>query len=152
MVPTRRARDAAALMRPQYGREMAPDRQGSNVRHLRCLSGWPIGCLVEQHRRQPMNIKLMLATTAVLGLAAPALAAAPSFEDVDTDGSGAISLSEVQAVAPEVTEADFETFDHDDDGALSQTEFEVWAMAQPEPGTEYDDTDEAEAIEDPQGR
>lgn len=99
-----------------------------------------------------MNIKLMLATTAVLGLAAPALAEAPAFEDVDTDGSGAISLSEVQAVAPEVTEADFDTFDHDDDGVLSQTEFEVWTMAQPEPGTDYDDTDEAEAIEDPQDR
>jgi Ca2+-binding EF-hand superfamily protein len=97
-----------------------------------------------------MNIKLMLATTAVLGLAAPALAETPAFEDVDTDGNGAISLSEVQAVAPEVTEADFDTFDHDDDGALSETEFEVWTMAQPEPGSEYGD--EAETVENPQNR
>ncbi len=98
-----------------------------------------------------MNKTLLIAAATLIGAAAPALAANVSFEDVDTDSNGAVSFTEIQVVAPELTEARFDTFDHDDDGALSETEFRVWTMSLPgEAEAEADvDTDMDHATDEP---
>jgi len=44
---------------------------------------------------------------------------------LDSDGDGLVSLAEVQAAYPEVTEADFNTADGDGDGMLNETELSM---------------------------
>ena len=78
-----------------------------------------------------MKKTLLIAAATLMGAAAPALASGYAFEDVDADSNGEVSLTEIQAVAPDLTATRFDTFDHDDDGALSETEFEVWTMSLP---------------------
>lgn len=56
-----------------------------------------------------------------LGLAAPALAA--SFAEVDANADGVISLQELQAVTPSVTQDQFNAYDENADGALIPSEF-----------------------------
>jgi len=64
-------------------------------------------------------MKTYLAIPAIiLGFAAPALAATA----YDADGDGKVTLEEVQAVAPNVTEATFEAIDANGDGSLDEAE------------------------------
>jgi Ca2+-binding EF-hand superfamily protein len=96
-----------------------------------------------------MKKTLLIAAATLFGAATPAMAATITFEEVDADSNGEVSLTEIQAVAPDVTEDRFDTFDHDDDGALSETEFRVWTMSLPgEPEAEAEVETEAETMMD----
>lgn len=70
------------------------------------------------------------------------VAFAGDFDVIDADISGGLSLAEVQAVAPDVTEDEFVSFDIDGSGELSPTEFDAWKASKV-----TDDTQE----EEPQG-
>ena len=61
---------------------------------------------------------------AVLGLSATAaFAQSPtSFADVDTDGNGELSFSELQLVWPDLQQAEFDGADADGSGGLSADE------------------------------
>ena len=61
---------------------------------------------------------------AALGLATTAaIAQTPtSFAEVDTDGSGELSFAELQAVWPDLTQAEFDTADIDAGGGLNADE------------------------------
>jgi hypothetical protein len=82
-----------------------------------------------------MKKTVLIASVAALGLAAPGFAQGNGFEDADTDLSGGLSLSEVQAIAPDVTEDGFAAYDHDGNGELSEAEYEAWKMARPDDGS-----------------
>jgi hypothetical protein len=74
-----------------------------------------------------MRIRLT-ALAAVLALAGgTAVAQDDQFAQLDADGSGGLSLSEVQAVLPQATETEFAQYDADQSGELSASEFGAWA-------------------------
>jgi hypothetical protein len=64
---------------------------------------------------------------AAVGLSAAAGAAA--FHEVDTNDDGRLTLAEVQALAPEVTEREFKLYDGNDDDMLDEPEFTLWEQA-----------------------
>jgi hypothetical protein len=75
---------------------------------------------------------LITSVAAALGLAGAATAA--DFTEVDADANGLVSLQEVQAIAPDVTEDEFSSYDGDADGSLNEDEFATWdAAANAEP-------------------
>lgn len=78
-----------------------------------------------------MRKMLLISTVAALGVALSVsrAAAAAEFEELDVDESGLLSLQEVQAVAPTVSEEEFETYDGDADGGLDEDEFALWEQA-----------------------
>ena len=49
------------------------------------------------------------------------------FSVLDTDGSGGVSLSELQAAGANVTEETFALYDTDGSGELSAEEYAAWA-------------------------
>ncbi len=71
-------------------------------------------------------MKKILATAAALTTLALASAQADGmkFETVDTDKSGSVSMEELVAALPTVTDAQFKAADLDGDGQLSKDEFE----------------------------
>ena len=71
------------------------------------------------------KISLAIALGATL-LTTAAIAAATDFKKVDADASGTLTVAEVTAVMPNVTEAQFKAADSDGDGVLSEAE---WAAA-----------------------
>ena len=67
--------------------------------------------------------KFALGVLALTIAAAPALAQTPmNFADVDLDASGELSLTELQAVWPDLTEEEFTAADMDANGSLSADE------------------------------
>lgn len=78
-----------------------------------------------------MKRQVLISTIAAAAFAGAAFAEPPMFDTVDTDGDGAITLSEAQAVAPELTEDEFSAYDVNADGGLDQGEFEAWAATLP---------------------
>ncbi|MHA6300145.1 hypothetical protein [Devosia sp. CAU 1758] len=67
--------------------------------------------------------KIALGLAALTLFAAPAFAQAPlNFVDVDSDASGELSFTELQAVWPDLTEDEFNTVDLDMNGSLSADE------------------------------
>ncbi|MGJ3232954.1 MAG: hypothetical protein ACFE0P_14285 [Oceanicaulis sp.] len=62
-----------------------------------------------------------------------------SFVELDTDEDGKLSIEEIHAVAPDVTEAEFDAYDADGDGYLQEPEFDTWFAVYP--GSENDDPD-----------
>lgn len=76
--------------------------------------------------------KLATITTIAAFAMAPAAFAGsgPAFADIDTNADGFLSVSEIQAVAPEVTEEEVAAYDADADSMLSEVEFEAWKMDQ----------------------
>ena len=54
------------------------------------------------------------------------------FSALDLDGSGGLSLSEVQAAASETTAEEFAEFDEDGSGELSEIEYAAWATTSSE--------------------
>ncbi|MEO1149808.1 MAG: hypothetical protein AAFW83_02355 [Pseudomonadota bacterium] len=84
-----------------------------------------------------MTIKCLFGTIiCVATFGGAALAAhASDFNIIDTDASGGLSLSEVQAVAPDVTEDEFVNFDIDGSGELSEGEYEDWKASKSDGGT-----------------
>ncbi|MEM8771557.1 MAG: hypothetical protein AAGD92_07905 [Pseudomonadota bacterium] len=65
--------------------------------------------------------------------ATAACAVGADFEALDTDGSGGLSLLEVQTAAPSVSTEEFAAFDADANGELSKGEFEDWKASKKEP-------------------
>ena len=66
----------------------------------------------------------------IIGFTASAACADDSdFAVIDADGSGSLSLTEVQTAAPQVTAEEFITYDADSSGELSAEEFSVWQDA-----------------------
>lgn len=74
-----------------------------------------------------------LTTIAAFALAPAAFAGStPAFADIDTNADGFLTVSEIQVVAPEVTEEDVASYDTDADSMLSEAEFETWKADQKE--------------------
>ena len=75
-----------------------------------------------------LTFKTSLRTVIIAGAAGAFLPAAfaSDFSIIDTDASGGLSLAEILAVAPDVSEEEFVTFDVDGTGELSETEYEEW--------------------------
>ena len=68
--------------------------------------------------------KLILSSLVVLGLSSAAFAQVPSdFATLDTDASGGLSLTEVQAAFPDLTAENFAAADTDGNGELSAEEY-----------------------------
>ena len=66
-----------------------------------------------------------LAIVSMFVLAPVAAFAAGTVEDMDTDGNGSLSLTEIQAGYPSVTEESFTTLDTNADGAIDATELQA---------------------------
>ena len=60
--------------------------------------------------------------TVVLGLATAGMATAQGLADLDADGNGTLSLAELQAVYPNLTEEGFTAIDTSADGAVDEAE------------------------------
>jgi len=70
--------------------------------------------------------KILVSTVALMFGTGLALAQeAPAFADVDTDGNGTISFTELLVAFPDVTEDQFATLDADGSGELDETEFQT---------------------------
>jgi Ca2+-binding EF-hand superfamily protein len=78
-----------------------------------------------------MKRQFLISTIAAAAFAGAAFAEAPMFDTVDTDGDGLVSLSEAQAVAPDLTEDGFAAFDLNADGGLDNEEFAAWVATLP---------------------
>ncbi|MBD8066626.1 EF-hand domain-containing protein [Devosia sp. PTR5] len=64
--------------------------------------------------------KLILSSVVLLGLSGAAVAQTPmAFADVDTDGNGTISFTELQAVWPTLTQEEFDAADTSGTGELT---------------------------------
>ncbi|SLN18110.1 EF hand [Roseovarius albus] len=63
--------------------------------------------------------KVLITTTAIFALSAPAFAA---LSDIDTDGDGVVSFTELQAVYPTLTEESFSAIDANEDGVIDEAE------------------------------
>lgn len=63
-----------------------------------------------------------LAAGTALMIALPVLAQAADFTDMDSNDDGVLTLSELQAALPDVTEDDFTAADVNADGGLSEEE------------------------------
>jgi len=77
-------------------------------------------------------IKKMLSLSTIFALSAGSACAQDSdggFSSVDTDGSGSISLAEMQYAKPDATAEDFTLYDTDGDGDLSLDEYAGWIAA-----------------------
>lgn len=68
------------------------------------------------------NLALLMATVTGLGFAAMAQAQTALPEIVDTDGSGAWSLGELQTVWPDITQDTFTAVDANTDGSVDNAE------------------------------
>ena len=66
--------------------------------------------------------KTMLATGLALTLAVPAMAQEGGFATLDANGDGFVTMSELQAVMPDVSVDAFMQADTNADGALNQDE------------------------------
>lgn len=78
--------------------------------------------------------KIILTSIFALGLSGAAMAqAATDFASVDLDANGSISLTEAQAIWPDLTQEAFTAADTDGNGELSQAEFEALLAANPVP-------------------
>lgn len=76
-----------------------------------------------------MIVRILAASAFALSAAGAANAQQVDFASLDTDGSGGLSLAEVQAVAPGATAEDFARYDTDGSGELSESEFNAWLNA-----------------------
>ena len=73
-------------------------------------------------------MKKVLAAFALAAFVSPALAQPVPFETADSDGNGAVSWAEVQAILPDITEEQFQAADSDGSGDLSEQEFSMLGM------------------------
>lgn len=71
--------------------------------------------------------RLLTATSVAAVLATGAFA--QSFQDLDGDSDGRLTLQEVQAAVPAVTQRAYDAYDADADGYLSEAEFAAWVEA-----------------------
>ena len=76
----------------------------------------------------PRHNAITAAFAASLGLCAAAFAqSGAGFNTLDTDGSGGLSLSELEAAGANVTAETFAIYDADGSGELSAEEYAAWA-------------------------
>ena len=68
-------------------------------------------------------MRKILFPVALAALVVPTFASAVTFEEVDTDANGMITMSEAMVVMPGASAEDIATFDADGDGMLSPEEF-----------------------------
>lgn len=68
---------------------------------------------------------LILAALAAGALALAASLAKAEMSDLDTDGDGTVSYTELLLAVPELTETDFAALDADQSGALDAAEYEA---------------------------
>ncbi len=61
-----------------------------------------------------------LALTLALGFATTGMALAQGISDMDADGTGNLSMAELQAVYPNLTEEGFTAIDANGDGAVDE--------------------------------
>ena len=74
--------------------------------------------------------KIILSSAIVLSLAGTAIAQTPTtFADVDADTSGELSLTELQTVWPDMTDAEFGPADTDASGGLTVAELNALQAA-----------------------
>ncbi len=78
-----------------------------------------------------MTLRILTAAAALSIIAGAAYAA--DFDALDTDGSGGLSIAEVQAAAPNVSTEEFAAYDADGSGELSRGEFDQWKAASAQP-------------------
>lgn len=73
-------------------------------------------------------MKKLIIATALAGFAVAPLAIAgdKSFADMDTNGDAMLSLTELQAVKPEMTAEKMAKYDADGDAMISEAEFDAW--------------------------
>lgn len=76
--------------------------------------------------------RILIASSAALFAAGAAQAQGADFASLDSDGSGGLSISEVQAAVPTATEEEFAQYDADGSGELSEAEFNAWVAGQPQ--------------------
>ena len=80
-------------------------------------------------------MKLTIIPAAVLTLfATAALAAAPTFQEADTNADGWVTPDEFAIAMPEATESDFVAIDANGDGAISEAEMMSFTASQPSAG------------------
>lgn len=63
-----------------------------------------------------------LTLTLALGLAIPGMALAQGISEMDADGTGNLSLTELQVVYPDLNEEGFTAIDANGDGAVDEAE------------------------------
>lgn len=85
--------------------------------------------------------KIMMTAVAAMTLTAPAWAQA----DLDTDGDGAVTFEEVQAVNPEVTMDEFAAMDINGDGVIDAEELSAAQAANQSADGEEAPTEDAPA-------
>jgi hypothetical protein len=91
--------------------------------------------------------KFLISTVSAVAFAGAAMAT--PFEDVDIDGDGEVSLEELQAVDPNVTEAEFTLYDTDLSGGLDQEQYDSWRVATQGEGEALDPMAEEPVYEEP---
>lgn len=80
-----------------------------------------------------MKRMMMTAIVALAGASLPMMASAMG---ADADGNGVLTMEEVKAIYPEITESVFGELDVDDDGVLSEAEYQAAVSAGILPPTE----------------
>lgn len=72
--------------------------------------------------------KIVAIAALAAAFAAPAAFAGEkkTFADIDTNADGAITLTELQVVKPDVTAEKFAKYDTDASGGLSEAEMDAW--------------------------
>jgi len=71
----------------------------------------------------------VIASAFALSAAGAASAANITFDEVDANGDGMLTLAEVRDVAENVTEEEFNPYDADRNGSLNEAEFDAWLEA-----------------------
>lgn len=79
-----------------------------------------------------MVIRILIASGAALFAAGGAQAQGVDFASLDTDGSGGLSLAEMQVAVPTATQEEFARYDADGSGELSEAEFGAWVAGEPQ--------------------
>ncbi len=76
-------------------------------------------------------MKKLFITVAAIGMSTAAFAQAPIFSEADTDMSGGVTITEAQALWPEMTQEEFDAADTNADGQLDQAEFDTYVATLP---------------------
>ena len=78
-------------------------------------------------------MKKLLITVAAIGMTSAtfAQAMAPTFAEVDTDMSSGVTITEAQAVWPDMTQEAFDAADTNLDGQIDQAEFDLYVASLP---------------------
>lgn len=92
--------------------------------------------------------RLMAIAALAAAFAAPAAladhhGAKKTFADLDADASGGVTLAEIQATRPEMTQETFAQYDADASGDISAAEYDAWKAAKSDKSDKKKDGDKA---------